>query len=115
LTNHFGNTNFLGQLSAGWRWDNEQIVAGIGFFADLAGDDSGNRIGSYSSFYSYGIESYYSSSSGGELKQTSRYGVSIDIAPSWRTQPYLKLAYARSDIEFNESTSDCGLSGVGSA
>ena len=46
-----GNTNFLGQLSAGWRWDNDQIVAGIGLFVDLAGDDAANQSGSYASRY----------------------------------------------------------------
>lgn len=118
LTNDVGNTSFLGQLSAGWRWDNGQIVAGIGIFVDLADDDAGNAAESYAS--SYSLSSPYFSYSGSdsdsykeELKQTSRYGISVDIAPSWRTQPYLKLAYAWSDIELKASTSDCGLPGLG--
>ena len=38
-----GKTNFLGQLSAGWRWDNGKIVVGIGGFVDLASDDAGKK------------------------------------------------------------------------
>ncbi len=34
-------TNFLGQLSGGWRWDNGKIVVDIGAFFDLASDDAG--------------------------------------------------------------------------
>lgn len=114
LTNDIGNTNFLGQLSAGWRWDNGQIVAGIGLFVDLADDDAGNAAETNASSFSisgpdFSWSDSYSDSYKEELKQTSRYGISVDIAPSWRTQPYLKLAYAWSDIELKASTSDCGF------
>lgn len=108
-----GATNFLGQISGGWRWDNGQIVAGIGFFVDLAGEDAGGTKASGSSSTSWSSDlgsdarsTSYSDSV--ELKQTSRYGISFDIAPSWRTQPYLKAVYAWSDIELKMRTSGCG-------
>ena len=38
-----GDTNFLAQLSAGWRWDNGSVVLGLGAFFDLAGEDAGKQ------------------------------------------------------------------------
>ncbi|NJL69292.1 MAG: hypothetical protein HC894_26565, partial [Microcoleus sp. SM1_3_4] len=108
-----GRTNFLGQIAGGWRWDNGQIVAGIGLFVDLAGDDAGRTKDSGSSSttsWPSGVEGSTVYSDSAELKQTSRYGISLDIAPSWRTQPYLKVVYAWSDIELKMRTSECGTS-----
>jgi hypothetical protein len=108
-----GRTNFLGQIAGGWRWDNGQIVAGIGLFVDLAGDDAGRTKDSGSSSitsWPSGVEGGAVYSDSAELKQTSRYGISLDIAPSWRTQPYLKVVYAWSDIELKMRTSECGTS-----
>jgi hypothetical protein len=112
-----GSTDFLGQISAGWRWDSGQIVAGVGVFADLAGDDAGKTTEQYRDTWSYSSGAFASTEefayfSQTELKQTSRYGISLDIGPAWRTHPYLKLAYAWSDFEVKGSN-NCGGTGGG--
>ena len=117
-TDDAGETNFLGQLSGGWRWDNGKIVVGVGAFVDLASDDAGQSkevVSSSEVFSGPGFSDTSSTSDvyKAELRQKNRYGISLDIAPSWRTQPYAKLIYAWSDIEFKESTSSCGIGSAG--
>lgn len=109
-----GDTNFLAQLSAGWRWDNGNIVLGIGAFFDLAGEDAGKQQDTFAytttinfpPIYSY----FYSSTESftASVKQENRYGISLDIGPSWKTHPYAKLVYSWSDFEFEERTPECG-------
>ena len=85
---------------------------------DLADDDAGQtrEVSSSSEvFTGPGFSDSFSTSDvyKAELRQKNRYGISLDIAPSWRTQPYAKLIYAWSDIEFKESTSSCGIGFAG--
>lgn len=109
-----GQTNLLGQFSGGWRWDNGKVVVGLGLFADVGGDDAGSERAvnqhtfNYEStypFYPYSYTETIASGSHIDLTQKSRWGISVDIGPSWRTQPYAKLAYAWSDIEYEETAS----------
>jgi hypothetical protein len=111
-----GATNLLGEFSAGWRWAGP-VVVGIGVFADAAGSNAGKS--SSSSTYAYFSPYGYSSSvytDTTELKQNSRYGISVDVAPNWRTHPYAKVSYAWSRYEVSSNGSpDCnGRSGSSS-
>jgi len=107
--NDFGKTNFLGEFSAGWRWDGP-VVIGLGAFVDAASNDAGKDTFSESETFSgSAIFPGFASSSYSEslkMKQKSRYGISLDIAPNWRTHPYAKVTYAWSkySASYSEST-----------
>lgn len=98
-------TSFLGQISGGWRFTSGPVLVGLGLFFDLAASAGGN----------YQVAEKFSSNFEGppffdvrrtSIEQHHRYGISLDIAPNWRTHPYLKLTYAWSEFEFGIS-SDC--------
>lgn len=114
----FGETNFLAQISGGWRWADGPVVVGIGAFVDLAGDGAGTEhlSGSRSTILTgrpFGGTFTDSESYGDnlEIKQSNRYGISLDIGPNWRTHPYAKLAYAWSEYEVDASTTCLGGEG----
>lgn len=106
----FGNTNFLGEFSAGYRFVVPgSVVIGVGAFVDAAGNNAG-KAGYTTTFSGFGPPLTQTDSF--KLEQTSRYGISLDIAPDWRTQPYAKVSYAWS--KFKASTtyqSGCFWSG----
>jgi opacity protein-like surface antigen len=93
-----GKTNFMAELTGGWRWGpaNSPVVVGVGAFIDAAGTDAGQAgttIGTFSSSF--------------KMKQENRYGLSVDVGPNWRTMPYAKLTYAWSRFEGEFSSSGC--------
>lgn len=101
----FGKTNFIGQISGGWRWANPSVVVGLGLFVDLAGDNAGGaNISSSVTGTGFAGSSFFSSY---DLTQKNRYGISLDIGPNWRTHPYAKLTYAWSDYEITRTDSAC--------
>ena len=98
ITQDFGKINFLAEFTAGWRWApaGAPVVVGIGAFVDAAGTNAGEQ-----SF------SDPTGSGSFKLKQTNRYGLSVDVGPNWRTMPYAKLTYAWSRFEGELSNSGC--------
>jgi opacity protein-like surface antigen len=94
----FGKTNFLAEFTGGWRWApaGAPVVVGVAGFIDAAGTNAGE-----SSF------SDPTSSGSFKLKQTNRYGISVDVGPNWRTMPYGKITYAWSRFEGELNASGC--------
>ena len=90
--------NFLAEFTGGWRWApaGAQVVVGVAGFIDAAGTNAGE-----SSF------SDPTSSGSFKLKQTNRYGISVDVGPNWRTMPYGKITYAWSRFEGELNASGC--------
>ena len=104
-TDSIGQTNFLAEFSGGWRWASAPlgtgVLVGVGGFLDWAGNDAGKGD---SSTTAVGVGTI---SEGFNIKQKNRYGLSVDIAPNWRTHPYAKLTYAWSKIDANVSVTGC--------
>lgn len=94
-----GQTNFLAEFSGGWRWAGPVIV-GMGGFIDWAGNDAGQGNSSVTIGANTVSDSF-------TIKQKSRYGLSVDVAPNWRTHPYAKLTYAWSKIDGSLSATGC--------
>ena len=94
----FGKTNFMAELTGGWRWGPQgaPVVVGIGGFVDAAGTNAGESNTTAPGF-----------SDSFKLKQKNRYGLSVDVGPNWRTMPYAKLTYAWSRFEGEFSTTGC--------
>ncbi len=105
----WSQTNFLGEVSAGYRFAvSESVILSVGAFIDAASSDAGKSSTSFRSSYSYpGYSSFSSVSDRSTLEQTNRYGVSLDVAPNWRTHPYAKVTYAWSKYKLSSSTLDC--------
>lgn len=106
-----GSANFLGQISAGWRWAPGPVVVGLGLFADLATSNSATT--SFSG-------SWHDSATGGsgftystlKVKEKNRYGISLDVGPNWRTHPYAKFAANWADYSVSTSADSCGGAGT---
>jgi hypothetical protein len=107
------HTNFLGEFSAGYRFSiAEKVIVGVGAFVDAAASGAGES--SSTSRYSSSYPGYISSSGSSDrttLEQTSRYGLSLDVAPNWRTHPYAKVTYAWSSYKLSSSGLDCPTGG----
>lgn len=103
-TDGIGQTNFLAEFSGGWRWASAPpgsgVLVGLGAFLDWAGNDAGSGSSSSTIGAITTSESF-------TIKQKSRYGLSVDIAPNWRTHPYAKLTYAWSKFEGSVSVPGC--------
>lgn len=98
LSVDLGKTNFLGEFSGGWRWAPGPVVVGVGAFVDLAGTNGGEQTST---------DVLFGGSESTKVKQKSRYGLSVDIGPNWRTHPYAKLTYSWAKFETEFSSTGC--------
>ncbi|WP_295446335.1 outer membrane beta-barrel protein [uncultured Thiodictyon sp.] len=109
-----GSSNFLGQISAGWRWAPGPVVVGIGLFADLASANKAST--TFNSSWSNsptGTSGFTYSTI--QVKEKNRYGLSLDVGPNWRTSPYAKFAANWADYSVSTAADSCGMAGTTAA
>jgi hypothetical protein len=108
--NDLGSSNFLGQISAGWRWAPGPVVVGIGLFADLATSNKATSTFNTSRSLTTALGTAPTFNySAVQVKEKNRYGISLDIGPNWRTEPYLKLAANWADYSVSTAADSCGM------
>ncbi|WP_295388492.1 hypothetical protein [uncultured Thiodictyon sp.] len=109
-SNDLGASNFLGQISAGWRWAPGPLVVGIGLFADLAGSNTATTTFNIAQSSIPGGSGFNYSTL--RVKEKNRYGISLDVGPNWRTHPYAKFSANWADYSVSTAADSCGMGGT---